>query len=437
MYKQKFLQSILRWMAQLTLKKYHPFVVAVSGSVGKSSTKEAITLVLSKSFRVRKSEGNYNNEIGLPLTIIGAKSGGTSLRGWIKVFFVWLRSILFPVAYPQVLVLEMAIDRPGDMNYFLSFVPIDIGVVTQISSSHLEFFGSIGEIAKEKGKLISAVPETSFAVLNFDDKRVIKMQEKTKAKIMTYGFSEGSMFRADHILINHDIKHTEGLSFKLNYAGKTIPVRLPKIIAHHYVSAVLSAVAVGIAMKMNLVEIAETVERFESLPGRLRLLPGRDGMFLLDDTYNASPTSTFSALETLKEFIAPRKVVILGDMLELGPDASEHHQSLRDAILASGALVVILVGTYMKNLAEALYRGGFPEKQLYWFPDPVSACVEVSQIVREEDLILIKGSRGMRMEKITEVLLQDPLDAKDLLCCQSQEWKNRPFIAPEEWERIV
>lgn len=424
-------------MARAVLKKYHPLVVGITGSVGKSSTKEAVALVISRSYFIRKAEGNYNNEIGIPLTIIGAESGGSSIVAWGKVFLSWLRMMIFSTRYPQVLILEMAIDRPGDMEYLLRFVSVDISVITQISSSHLEFFGSLGNIAKEKGKLVSALPENGYAILSFDDKRVMKMQERTKAKVLTYGFGEGAMFRADNILSHHDIKQTEGLSFKLNYSGKTIPVRLPKIIARHSLSAVLSAVAVGIALKMNLVEIAETLEGFESLPGRLRLLSGKNGMCILDDTYNASPASTVAALETLKEFIAPRKVVILGDMLELGSTARDDHQSLRDSVIASGAHTVIAVGTYMRALAETLHTVGFPQKQLYWFPDEASARISIQNIVRSEDLILIKGSQGMRMEKITEVLLVDPYDASRLLCRQSEGWKGRPFVAPAEWKNIA
>jgi len=434
--KKNLLEKILRFMALVVLKKYHPLVIGITGSVGKSSTKEAIALVVSHVYSLRKAEGNYNNEIGIPLTIIGAKSGGSSSFAWVKIFFSWLRIVIFPTKYPQVLILEMAIDRPGDMEYLLSFVNVDIAVATQISSSHMEFFGSLGNIAKEKGKLISTLSPDGFAILNFDDKRVIKMQEKTKAKVLTYGFGEGSMIRVDNLLFHKDIKQAEGLSFKLNYTGKTIPVRLPKIIALHQISSVLAATAVGIALKMNLVEIAETLEDFESLPGRLRLLPGKNGMYILDDTYNASPASTVAALETLKELVAIRKVVILGDMLELGATTIEDHQSLSGSLIDSGAEIVIAVGTYMHFLSNTLLSSGFSSRQVYWFPDVQSALVSIRGIVRSQDLILIKGSRGMRMEKITEVLLNDPYEAKNLLCCQSDEWRERPFIAPAEWKNI-
>lgn len=431
--KKKMLEKILCFMARVILKKYHPFVIGITGSVGKSSTKEAVALVLSKIYSVRKAEGNYNNEIGIPLTIIGVKSGNASFFRWMGIFCKWLGMVIFPVDYPQVLVLEMGIDRPGDMEYLLSFVSVKIGVVTQISSSHIAFFGSLGNIAKEKGKLIGALLEDGFAILNFDDKYAIRMQEKTKAKTITYGFGEGAMMRVDNLLFHRDVKKVEGFSFKLNYTGKTIPVRLPNVVAVHHISSVLAGAAVGVALKMNLVEIAEALEHFEPLPGRLRLLSGREGMKLLDDTYNASPASTAAALETLKEFMAPRKVVILGDMLELGADRREGHAGLVGAVIGSGTQIVITVGKHMRSLYQALLQSGFSSKQVFWFPDPLVTLESLNTIVRAEDLILIKGSRSMRMEKITQALLVTPSQAEKLLCCQSPEWRNRPFMKPVEW----
>ncbi|OGI14908.1 MAG: hypothetical protein A3E38_02720 [Candidatus Moranbacteria bacterium RIFCSPHIGHO2_12_FULL_54_9] len=431
--KRKLLETVLRFMARAVLRKYHPLIVGITGSVGKSSTKEAVALVLSRAYAVRKAEGNYNNEIGIPLTIIGARSGGASLVRWFGVFCKWLWIMAVPVRYPEVLVLEMGIDRPGDMEYLLRFVLVDIGVVTELSSSHMAFFGSLGNIAKEKGKLTQALPDSGFAILNADDARVQKMGEKTSAKVITYGFGQDAMLRVDNLLFHREAKRVEGFSLKLNYDGKTIPVRLPKIVARHHIAAALAAAAVGVALKMNLVEIASALEDFEPLPGRLRLLPGRDGMILLDDTYNASPSSTQAALAAVGEFMAPRKVVILGDMLELGAGTEEAHRMLAEPIGASGAQIIIAVGHHMRSLAEALMAAGFSRKQVFSLPDPIAAIDIVFSLVRPEDLILIKGSRGMRMEKITERLLADPEEAETLLCCQSAEWRNRPFLPPAEW----
>lgn len=432
--KKRLLEKMLRFMARRVLSKYRPFVVGVTGSVGKSLTKEAIALVVSRGYVIRKAEGNYNNEIGIPLTIIGMQSGGSSILRWIVIFFKWLWMIIIPENYPKVLVLEMGIDRPGDMEYLLSFVPVKIGVVTGISGSHLEFFGNVGNIAKEKGKIITSLPEDGFAILNADDKRVEKMREKIKAKTITYGFEAGAMLHVDNLLFHREAKRVEGFSFKLNYNGKTIPVRLPKIVARHHIAAALAGAAVGIALKMNLVEIAGALENFEPLPGRLRLLLGKEGIILLDDTYNASPVSVQAALDVVKELVAPRKVVILGDMLELGMDARPEHAGLAPAIITSGAHIVVIVGEHMRALYDVLLAMGFSRKQLLWFPDPMTILENLKNIVRAEDLILIKGSRSMRMEKITEVLLANPDEAKTLLCCQSDDWKNRPFTPPGEWQ---
>lgn len=433
MTKRKVLENCLRFMARMVLKKYHPTIVGITGSVGKSSAKEAIALVLSREHTVRKSEGNYNNEIGIPLTIIGVKGGEASWLRWLGVFFSWLRMMVFPFRYPEILVLEIGIDHPGDMERLMSFVPVKVGVVTQVSSSHLAFFGTIGNIAKEKMKLITSLPEDGFAILNADDKRVQRMQEKTSAKTITYGLGTDAEMRADNLIFHREAKLVEGFSFKLNYDGKSIPVRLPKIVAAHHIAAALAAAAVGVAFKMNLVEIVSALEEFEPLPGRLRLLPGRDGIILLDDTYNASPISVVAALSVVKELVAPRKVIILGDMLELGADTETEHRALAEVVVASGAQIVVTVGQHMRSLHEALLAAGLSRRQSIWVPDPIMALAIVTDIVHHEDLILIKGSRGMRMEKITEALLVDPSEAKRLLCCQSPEWRERSFTPPAEW----
>lgn len=432
-FRRRVLERVLRFMARTVLLRYRPLVIGVTGSVGKSATKESIALVLSSSMRVRKSEGNFNNEIGLPLTILGVDSGGSSFIRWFLVGFRFLRLALFSASYPQVLVLEMGVDRPGDMSYLLEFVPVKIGAVTRIAESHIAYFGSIANIAKEKGRLITSLPKDGFAILNADDPRVFGMAEKTKAVVLSYGFSSHASVRADNILFQES-EGNLGSSFKLNYDGKTIPVRLPQVIARHHISDALAGAAVGIALGMNLVEIASALEGLAPLPGRLRFLHGRNGMGILDDTYNASPASVRAALETIQEVPSKRKVAILGDMLELGADAEAEHRALAPEIAASGVELVILAGKHMRLLGEELLSSGFSRGNVMLFPDPDSITHVLEGVLREGDLVLVKGSRGMRMEKVTEVLLRNPSEAMEYLCCQSPEWRNRSFTPPDEWE---
>ncbi len=431
-WRRRTLERILRFMARLVLLRHCPVIIGVTGSVGKSSTKEAVASVLGSSMNLRQSEGNFNNEIGVPLTILQSSSGGSSFARWIAVGFRFLRLAFFPAKYPDILILEMGVDRPGDMKYLLEFVPVKIGVVTRIGESHIAYFGTMANIAKEKGRMISALPEDGFAILNADDPHVLHMAEKTKAVALSYGFSEHASVRADNVVFQAT-ENGFGSSFKLNYAGKTIPVRLPQMIARHSISDALAGAAVGIALGMNLVDIAQSLESMRSLPGRLRFLPGRSGIGILDDTYNASPVSVRAALETLREMPGRRKVVILGDMLELGVNAESEHRLLADDVIGSGAELVILAGRHMRFLGDGLLKKGFPRGAVMLLPDHDAVSRSLEGILRTGDLVLVKGSRGMRMEKVVEGLLLRPSEAATVLCCQSPEWKRKEFVAPLEW----
>jgi UDP-N-acetylmuramoyl-tripeptide--D-alanyl-D-alanine ligase len=199
----------------------------------------------------------------------------------------------------------------------------------------------------------------------------------------------------------------------------------------------LAALSVAVALKMNAVDVVGALENFEPLPGRLRLLPGRDNTFLLDDTYNASPASTRAALEVMGELMAPRKIAILGDMLELGSDTKEEHAALAPTIRESDIHVIVTVGEHMRALHERLLQEGFSRKQVLWLPDPLSAVEALVNIIRSDDLILIKGSQGMRMELVTEQLLVDPRTSGSFLCRQSDEWRRKRFAPPAEWTEAM
>ncbi len=425
-------EKVLGFMAGSVLRKYRPLVIGVTGSVGKSSTKEAAALVLGGFMPTGKSDGNYNNEIGLPLTVLGIGAQHGTIARFLLAIGGFFRLMILPSRYPKALVLEMGIDRPGDMTALLCIAPVKIGVVTLVGESHLEYFGSIANIAKEKRRLISSLPADGFAILNADDERVLGMGKKTKAIILSYGFSPDASVRADNILLQ-ETDGVIGSSFKLNYEGKSIPVRLPSVIARHHILDALAGATVGIAVGMNLVDIAKRLEEFAPLPGRLRFLSGRNGVGLLDDTYNASPSSVSAALSTLGEIPARRKVLALGDMLELGIGSEEDHLRLAENVLAIGTGLVILVGRRTRALGEELLAQGMSRGNVLQFPDPDSAAAVIPELVHEGDLVLIKGSQGLRMEKVSEALLRNPEDARTLLCRQSQIWREKPFFRPAEW----
>jgi len=428
-----FLEKTLKFMAVLLIKKYKPKIIGITGSVGKTSSKEAIYAVLFKHFRVRKTEKNYNNEIGLPLSIIGAESGGKSAWKWIGVFLKWLGFLILPLKYPEILILEMGADRPGDIRYLTSFIRPEIAVITEISLSHLEYFKTVEKIAEEKWTLVEKLEPKGFAAVNLDNQKIKKLKEQNKRddiNFLTFGFLENADIQATDISYNYSNSESnggreiKGLSFKLNYKGTSIPVRLNNILAEHNIYAALSAVAIGLVFKLNLVEIAESLSNFSMPAGRMNLISGIKNTFIIDDTYNASPIATLSALEVLKNIEAPRKIAVLGDMLELGEETQVEHRSVAKKFLEIKNGIFFAVGERMKFATEELKKHRIAPERIFEFADSVSAGRKLQEIIQEGDLILIKGSQGMRMEKIVEEIMAEPEMARELLCRQSEAWKK-------------
>lgn len=422
------LKSVLRVMSFLVLKKYNPKIVSITGSVGKTSTKEAVFAVLASRFRVRSSEKNYNNEIGLPLTIIGSESGKDSILGWLSVFLKWLVVIVLPIEYPEILVLEMGADRPGDIRYLTGFVKPNVAIVTDVSLTHIEFFKSLEGVAKEKMSLIASLEEKSLAIINADNEHIKKLKDQAKCRLVTFGFSDGSDLQASDILFNYSAgQEIKGLSFKLNYKGVNLPVRLSNVLARHQVYPALVAVAVGVEFGMNLVESTALLANFSVPHSRLNLIPGIKNTQIIDDTYNASPASVEAALEVLGEIRAARKIAALGDMLELGEETEKSHKGVGKKFLEIKGDIFFAVGPRMKFAVSELEKSGFKKENIFSFDNPVDAGKKIQEIMREGDLVLVKGSQGIRMEKVVEEIMAEPLKAGELLCRQNREWKTKPF----------
>jgi len=441
--KKIILEKMLRFMASQIIKKYNPRIVAITGSVGKTSTKEAVFSVLSPHFRVRKNEKNYNNEIGLPLTVIGSETGGKSILKWMGVFLKWALTMFWPVEYPEILVLEMGADRKGDIGYLTGFMKPTISVLTEVSASHLEHFKTIGAVLKEKATILKVLEENDLAILNADNAQIAKLllkprQYGIKSNMLSYGFSENADVKAADVFYGYSDMDNEGdmasndmrgLSFKLTYKGTTLPVRLNNILAKHNIYAAMAGISVGLGFELNLVDIAASLENFSLPPGRMSLIAGMKQSYIIDDTYNASVVSTKAALDVLGEMGGRRKIAVLGDMLELGSETEAGHKEIADKFLEIKGDIFIGVGTRMLFAVEELEKRKFKKENLYRFASPMEAAEKLKGIIGDGDIVLVKGSQGLRMEKTVEEVMLEPYKAKDLLCRQNRAWKDEPWRA--------
>ncbi len=412
--KKKILRTILAILASRILKKYKPKIIVVTGSNGKTSTKEAIAAVLSGHFVVRKTERNLNTEYGVPLTIIGIVPPGSaiSLTIIIRSIIEGLKQIFFKNPdYPKVLILELGADRPGDIRYFVRWLKPSISVVTAIGEIpvHVEYYSGPEEVAKEKSWVVRALPKTGVVILNRDDLVVYEMKNLTKAQVKTFGFSED----ADIRIVEYAL-YDKGIMFKILFKGSFVPITLRDCFGKPHAYAAAAAAAVGLSMNLNLVEIANSLLSYQPPPGRMRLIAGVKGSKILDDTYNASPLAMHAALETLASISARRKIAVLGSMREIGKYTYEAHQSIGD-LAATVADIIITVGDHAKIILEGAKERGFPPENLMHYDRSEEVGLELQKIIDSGDLILIKGSRAMKMEKIVEEIMAEPEKAKELL----------------------
>jgi UDP-N-acetylmuramoyl-tripeptide--D-alanyl-D-alanine ligase len=429
----KFLQKILAYLAKKTIKRYKPLIIGITGSVGKSSTREAIALVLKDKFNVRQSAKNYNNEMGVPLTILGLPSAENNIIGWFGVIFLALIKIVFKTkSYPKILVLEMAADRPGDIEYLTRIAPCQIGVLTAVNAAHLEFFKNLENIFKEKQTIIITLPSDGWAILNYDDERVRSLIKKTTTKIISFGFLEEADLRAMELEIDQELSEEgtkiNGLRFKVSYQGNIIPIFLPKTVGFGQVYSVLTALAVAIALGQNLIDVISYLKDYRPLMGRMSLIQGIKNSLIIDDTYNSSPEAVKSALDTIEKIKINQhnnKWLVLGDMLELGGISQKAHYEIGQRVAETNSNFLIVVGSESQNIAKGARDGGFNPENILSFNNILGVDEFLSNRIKSGDLIFIKGSQGMRMEKVVKSLMASPRLAKKYLVRQNRRWLKK------------
>lgn len=413
------IEKILASSAIRLISRQKPEIIAITGSVGKSSAKDAISAVLNQRFSIRATPRNCNTEIGLPLTVLDLPEGGSSVFAWAGILPRAIMRSFSGKVYPKTLVLEMGLQHPGDIAKLCDIAPPSIAVVTAIGESHMSFMESIDAIQKEKRVVVERLPKEGWAVLNRDDERVWSMRTKTKAQIVSFGYHEEATFRAlaDSVSYVCGFDRECGTHVKISANGSAVPFFLRDVLGRHGVYAALAAAAVGSIKGMNLIDVSEAMSGYRPPAGRMRHLAGIKRTVLIDDTYNASPRSTKAALDVLGEMpLEPgaKRIAVLGDMLELGTATEESHRAV-GMHAAKQADLIVLVGERM-SIAElgALSANATPDR-VFHFADADSAKMFVQERMKQNDVVLVKGSRGMHMERVVKEIMADPQDADRLL----------------------
>ncbi len=366
--------SALQQIARFWRRKLDVRVIGITGSVGKSSTKELVAEVLSMRYRTLKNPGNLNNEIGLPLSIL--RLG----RGY------------------QRAVLEMGFYVPGEIAFLCDIALPSVGIITNIGMVHAERAGSQEAIFLGKSELVQALPPApeGVAILNYDDPWVRKMEGKTRARIFYYGLSPEADLWADQV----EGLGLDGIRFRLHYRSEVLHVHVP-LIGRHSVHTVLRAAAAGLVEGLNWDEILEGLRQGHT---QLRLVAVRSqtGALLLDDTYNASPESTLAALNLLEE-LEGRKIAVLGDMLELGPYERQGHEMVGTRA-GHVADILLTLGPRAHMIATAARRAGMPRKNILEFDQVEPIIAWLQENLSGDDVVLIKGSHSLRMDRIVAAL---------------------------------
>ncbi len=426
---KKFISTILTWEARALLARTKPRIVAVTGSMGKTTTKDAVYAVLAGVAHVRKSEKSFNTELGVPLTILGLPNGWRNPFVWMANIVRGAAYALMPGRYPQWLVLEVGADRPGDIQSLTRWLRPDIVVLTGVPEipPHIEFFSSHEELLKEKRALALALKPGGTLILNGDDPHMQEMHAEFRAVSTTYGMESHNDFSGSHDEIIYENGAPSGMRFRMNNDGSSVPVALYGALGRPRIYAALAALAVGKTAGLDFVSLARALGEWVPPPGRLRILKGLKESIVIDDTYNSSPAAALAALDTLKEVEGmKRKIAVLGDMLELGKHSAEAHRKVGERAAAC-ADMLITVGFRARVMGEAALDAGMPEGNIreYELDESARAGKELELELREGDLVLVKGSQGMRMERTVHEIMAEPERVEELLVRQDEEWQNR------------
>lgn len=365
----------LQTLAQNSLQDMKPVIVGVTGSVGKTTTKEFIFTLISHQYRALKSEDNFNNHIGLPLSILRLRKNH------------------------EAAILEYGMSAPGEIQTLTQIAPPDIAVITNVKPVHLEFFASLKDIALAKKEILEGMKSSGTAILNGDDELVKEIAQGWRGKKIYFGLSPACDVRAKNIQ-NCGWK---GISFDLSYGEKTQKIRLPFFNQGNLFNF-LAAAAVAQELQVSIEDILERSGRLKLFHNRGNHYRLNNNMRLIDDSYNSNPGALESALKSLTELPGGRKVAVLGDMLELGKSEIKFHIQAGKKAAELKIDILITVGPLSQHMAEGAQGHGMDRNRIFSFEDSTDASEKISDLLKAKDVIMVKGSRGIHMEKIIKSL---------------------------------
>lgn len=417
--------SILTWEAKFALARHKPFIIGVTGNLGKTATKDAIYEVLKDTFHVRRSEKSMNSEFGVPLTILGLKSAWNNPFKWVLVliqgFFVAVGK-----EYPTHLVLEIGADRPNDIKSITSWVKPDITVVTQFGKVpvHIEFFKDRDAVVKEKGYLVSALKKNGLFIWNADDHDAeTTLVNNTDARKVSIGIEHQADIRASGISLYGS--PLSGTKAKIEIGEEVFELVLPEVVGKSPVYCALPALAVAKELGISIPVALQALCDGEKPRGRMRLLPGMKGSYIIDDTYNASPMATEHGLKTLQLIDTNgRKIAVIGDMMELGHHTKDEHYKIGKI---AGEIVhkLFTVGIRSRAVAEGALDAKMDDTNIIQCDSSIDAGKELVNIIEPGDVIYLKGSQSVRMERAVTMILAETHPKEKYLVRQESEWLAR------------
>ena len=439
---KKIILYILTLEAKLVLARHKPFVIGITGNIGKTTTKDTVAAALSgfsvNGRGVRESKKSMNSEWGIPLTILDQKSGWDNPGRWLAVLFSGFCEI-FNNNYPKILILEIGADHKGDIKSLMKWIKLDIGVMTQFAEVpvHIENFKNREEMILEKSYLAKGIKNGGTFIYNSDCKDTAKiasdlnLESKQNKKIDFISFGKKSGDCRASVIIS-DIKN-KNVHSQVIYQNKNYNLTCDGVIGESNILCALPAIIIGKHFEKNeegnaLLDFKSSLENIKTMyraPGRMKILEGKSNSIIIDDSYNSSPLAVMHGLKTIGETnVIGRKIVMLGDMLELGDHSKDEHIKIGKEA-ARVAHVLVTVGDKSRFVAEGALNNGMNEGWILECDDSESAGREVLNILKSGDLIYIKGSQGMRMERATKILVHQNVKIKYELPRQEKEWENK------------